>query len=153
MEETNRTAGVGTACGYEEEHAHGRAATEADGRDERKNGREEPDRAELNPPTGQKHTQENERSSGPLYPLPLFHEASISHGGFCVCAHQPEDKGKGSRKTQTRVGAIHGQVASPPLFHYVWESISSINQPAHEEWLGWREDRGVVDLATAESSH
>ena len=85
--------------------------------------------------------------------LPLFHEASISHGGFCVCAHQPEDKGKGSRKTQTRVGAIHGQVASPPLIHYVWESISSINQPAHEEWLGWREDRGVVDLATAESSH
>ena len=74
-------------------------------------------------------------------------EASVS------CAHQPEDKGKGSRKTQTRVGAIHGQVASPPLFHYVWESISSINQPAHEGWLGWREDRGVVDLATAESSH
>ena len=69
------------------------------------------------------------------------------------CAHQPEDKGKGSRKTQTRVGAIHDQVASPSLFHYVWESISSINQPAHEEWLGWREDRGVVDLATAESSH
>ena len=30
------------------------------------NGREEPDRAELNPLTGQKHTQENERSSGPL---------------------------------------------------------------------------------------
>ena len=53
-------------------------------------------------------------------------EASVS------CAHQPEDKGKGSRKTQTRVGAIHGQVASPPLFHYAWESISSINQPAHE---------------------
>ena len=125
---------------------------EADGRNG-EDGREEPDRAELNPPTGQKHTQENERSSGPLNPLPLFHEASISHGGFCVCAHQPEDKGKGSRKTQTRVGAIHGQVASPPLFHYVWESISSINQPAHEEWLGWREDRGVVDLATAESSH
>ena len=34
--------------------------------DERKNGREEPDRAGLNPPTGQKHTQENEGPSGPL---------------------------------------------------------------------------------------
>ena len=39
---------MGTACGYEEEHAHGRAATVADERDE-ENGREEPDRAGLNP--------------------------------------------------------------------------------------------------------
>ena len=67
--------------------------------------------------------------------------------------HQPEGRVRVAAKHKTRVGAIHGQVASPPLFHYVWELISSTNQPAHEEWLGWREDRGVVDLATAESSH
>ena len=140
---------MGAACGYEKEHAHGRAATEVDGETEKK---EEKSRTEPNStPRRDKSTPRKTRGHPGL--CTLFHEASISHGGFCVCAHQPEDKGKGSRKTQTRVGAIHGQVASPPLFHYVWESISSINQPAHEEWLGWREDRGVVDLATAESSH
>ena len=41
--------------------ARARQSSDGGGWRDEKNGREEPDRAELNPPTGQKHTQEKQR--------------------------------------------------------------------------------------------